>query len=84
MVTIEQFKEFNDYLAKGKFEVGIIKEFTQYDVINMLTEIRTRAWQHHSKFDDDIDFEVDKAIEDIVGYVDEIINTLKEIHTNDG
>ena len=39
----------------------------------MLKKIRRRAWKHHSKFHDDIDLEVDKAIEDVVGCIDEQI-----------
>jgi len=45
--------------------------------IAMLTELREKACYHHSKFDDDRDFEVDKAVEDIVNHIDARIDKLK-------
>ena len=48
------------------------------DMVAMLTEIREKAWYHHSRFDDDKDFEVDRAVENIVNYIDAKINSLKE------
>lgn len=77
-MTLRQLAEFNEFMNKEKIEAPIIKEFTQYDVITILTEARLKVWEHHSKFDDDIDFEVDKAIEDIAEYLDKKINALME------
>lgn len=51
--------------------------YTKDDMVAMLTEIREKVWYHHSKFDDDRDFEVDKAVEDIVNHIDAKINELK-------
>lgn len=55
-----------------------ITAYTKDEVIAKLQDIRARAWMHHSKFDDDRDFEVDKAVEDIVWLIDTEINSLKE------
>ena len=61
-----------DYIDKST------KLYTKDEVITMLTDIRTRAWMHHSKSDDDKDFEVDRTIEDIVWLIDIEIGKLKE------
>lgn len=53
------------------------KYYTNDEVITMLKEIREVAWKRHSKYDDDIDFEVDKTVDIVVGYIDEKINDLK-------
>ena len=55
----------------------IAKVFTKDEVIAMLTEIREKAWYRHSKYEDEKDFEVDKAVEDIVNHIDAKINALK-------
>ena len=52
--------------------------YTKDEVIAMLTEIREKAWYRHSKYEDEKDFEVDKAVEDIVNHIDAKINALKE------
>ena len=49
------------------------------DMVAMLTEIREKAWYRHSKYEDEKDFEVDKAVEDIVNHIDAKINSLKEV-----
>ena len=51
---------------------------TKEEVIAKLQDIRARAWYHHSQFDDDRDFEVDRAVEDIVSLIDTEIGKLKE------
>ena len=57
---------------------GIMHDvYSKKEVIDMLTRIRMQAWKHHSKFHDDIDLEVDEAIEDVVGCIDEQINDLR-------
>lgn len=52
--------------------------YTKDEVIAKLQDIRARAWMHHSKFDDDKDFNVDRAIEDIVWLIDIEIGKLNE------
>jgi hypothetical protein len=55
-----------------------IKNQAKDEVIAKLQDIRARAWYHHSQFDDDKDFEVDRAVEDIVSLIDIEIGKLKE------
>jgi len=64
-------RPYTDMEVKEKF-------FTKDEVIAMLTDTRTRAWMHHSKFDEDRNFEIDRAIEDIVWFIDVEIAKLKE------
>ena len=60
------------------FDGKPVDAYTKDEVIAKLQDIRTRAWLHHSKFDDDRDFNVDRAIEDIVWLIDIEIGKLKE------
>ena len=60
------------------FDGNPVDVYSKDEVIAKLQDIRTRAWMHHSKFDDDRDFEVDRAIEDIVWLIDTEIGKLKE------
>ena len=60
------------------FDGNPVDAYSKDEVIAKLQDIRTRAWFHHSKFDDDRDFEVDRAIEDIVWLIDIEIGKLKE------
>ena len=60
------------------FDGNPVDTYSKDEVIAKLQDIRARAWMHHSKFDDDRDFEVDRAIEDIVWLIDIEIGKLKE------
>ena len=64
-------RPYTDMEVKEKF-------FTKDEVIAKLQDIRTRAWMHHSKFNEDRNFEIDRAIEDIVWLIDVEIGKLKE------
>ena len=59
------------------FDGKPVDAYTKDEVIAKLQDVRTRAWMHHSKFDDDKDFNVDRAIEDIVLLIDIEIGYLK-------
>lgn len=59
-------------------ELTLQAEADKQSKIGMLTEIREKAWYRHSKYEDEKDFEVDKAVEDIVNHIDAKINSLKE------
>lgn len=63
------------------FDGKPVDAYTKDEVIAKLQDVRTRAWMHHSKFDDDKDFNVDRAIEDIVWLIDIEIGKLKEQNT---
>lgn len=53
-------------------------EHIPYITLDELKELREVAWKHHSHFDDDKDLEVDRAINDIVGYIDKKISELEK------
>lgn len=63
------------------FDGKPVDVYSKDEVIAKLQDIRARAWMHHSKFDDDRDFKVDGAIEDIVWLIDIEIKKLKEQNT---
>lgn len=69
-----------EQLIEEKRRKGLLPKtsYTKEEVIAKLQDIRARAWYHHSRFDDDKDFEVDRAIEDIVSLIDIEIGKLKE------
>lgn len=54
-----------------------ITAYTKDEVIEKLQDIRARALMHHSN-DDDKDYELNRAIEDIVWLIDIEINKLKD------
>ena len=64
------------------FDGNPIDDYSKDEVIAKLQDIRARAWMHHSKFDDDGDFNVDRAVEDIVWLIDIEIDKLKKIKDN--
>lgn len=55
-----------------------ITAYTKDEVIEKLQDIRARALMHHSNSDDDKDYELNRAVEDIVWFIDTEINKLKE------
>ena len=63
------------------FDGKPVDAYTKDEVIAKLQDVRTRAWMHPSKFDDDKDFNVARAIEDIVWLIDIEIGKLKEQNT---
>lgn len=69
-----------EQLIEEKRRKGLLPKtsYTKDEVIAKLQDIRARAWYHHSQFDDDKDFEVDRAVEDIVSLIDIEIGKLKE------
>lgn len=80
-MTLEQFKEFNDYLEKGKIEAPIVRLFTQDEVEAMLTDLSMKIGEiedGYTEFDEENERSLTMIpLESVDRLIQEKINALK-------